>query len=218
MFTTLSGVPDATPRVPPPSLILRVRDAGPIGSVSGFGRASWPGSMTIRVHGASAAPEAGGVWAAASPESGVRAGTITVSVLVVSPPHAARTRQRPLAAANVERIDQEAVVGGHQAELDRSECRLAAAVVGDLVVRARDRAPRSRLDLDVGERVGRTGELRELAAVLLERGGPAHVGPRWRAALEVGREERVEGRDVLAGVGRLVSAQHVAHRRGADRC
>src|SRR5215208_914746 len=217
MFTTLSGVPVATPRVPPPSLILRVPDPGPMGSVSGFGRASCPGSITMRVHGWSPAPEADGVWAAASPESVVRAGTITVSVLVVSPPHAARTRQRLLAAANVERIDQEALVGGHQAELDRSECRLAA-VVGDLVVRARDRARRSRLDLDVGERVGRTGELRELAAVLLERGGPAHVGPRWRAALEVGREERVEGRDVLAGVGRLVSAQHVAHRRGADRC
>src|SRR4051812_11140252 len=45
----------ASPGAPPPSLILRRREPGPIGSVAKFARRSWPGSTTIRVHGAEGA-------------------------------------------------------------------------------------------------------------------------------------------------------------------
>ncbi len=43
MFSSASVNPDTTPCVPPPSLILRVDEPGPIGSVSAFPRRSWPG-------------------------------------------------------------------------------------------------------------------------------------------------------------------------------
>src|SRR3954454_4778511 len=55
---TASGVCVTTPRVPPPSLILRRDEPGPIGSVARFARASWPGSIAIRVHFAGAPPPA----------------------------------------------------------------------------------------------------------------------------------------------------------------
>ena len=45
-FSSASLSPDTTPWVPPPSLILRVADPGPIGSVAGLARRSWPGSRT----------------------------------------------------------------------------------------------------------------------------------------------------------------------------
>ena len=46
MFSSASVRPETTPRVPPPSLILRVLEPGPIGSVSEFPRWSWPASIT----------------------------------------------------------------------------------------------------------------------------------------------------------------------------
>ena len=41
-----SLIPVTTPCVPPPSLIFRVVEPGPIGSVARFARASCPGSIT----------------------------------------------------------------------------------------------------------------------------------------------------------------------------
>ena len=45
-LSSASRRPLTTPLVPPPSLIFRVDEPGPIGSVSAFARRSWPGSMT----------------------------------------------------------------------------------------------------------------------------------------------------------------------------
>src|SRR5829696_5485534 len=48
----------ASPGAPPPSLILRRLEPGPIGSVARFARRSWPGSTRIRVQAGAGAARA----------------------------------------------------------------------------------------------------------------------------------------------------------------
>src|SRR3954447_5903201 len=117
------------------------------------------------------------------------AATVRVSLVVAPPLQAPSASAAQLAAANVERLDLEAAGGLDPAEVDRAARRCAAVGVGDLVVGARGGAAGPGLDDDVGERVGGVGQLGELTAVLGERGGPAHVRRRRRAALEVRREQ-----------------------------
>jgi hypothetical protein len=80
IVTTDSGVPVVVPRVPPPSLIFRVAEPGPIGSVAVFRERSWPGSTTTVGGGAAASAAAARRTAGAStpdsylPASGARRG------------------------------------------------------------------------------------------------------------------------------------------------
>src|SRR3954469_14312160 len=114
-----------TPLVPPPSLILRRDEPGPIGSVARFARASWPGSIAMRVHFAGAAVAAG----------------------------ATRRSAAALAAVNVERIEEERPLVDGPVEADRAR-RGRTAGVEDLVVGVGRRLPRAGRDPHVGERVG----------------------------------------------------------------
>src|SRR3954471_2447406 len=150
-FTTLSGVPVATPRVPPPSLILRCAEPGPIGSVARFARASCPGSIAMRLQRAGL-PPAAGARAAANASAAAA-----------------------LIAVYVERIDQEDVAGDGHMELDRPGGRRAAARVGDLVARRGRRLAGSCGDANARERVGGIGEPRELSVVLGDRLRAVHL-------------------------------------------
>src|SRR4051794_12175918 len=100
-------------------------------------------------------------------------------------------------AANVERIDEQPVVGRHDAELDRAGRRRTAVAVDDLVPGVGDRSVRAGLGPYVRQRVDRVDQLRELALVLGDRLVAVHVGLGRSAPAEVLAEEAVERAGVL---------------------